>query len=141
MKIAPIFSENLLSHYISDFRLSSVTDIRGITLLITGLVKELESGKLESLKEEEIKSRFVNTFFGDILGFNYGNSNKWQLREEKKSVTDGTKPDVALGYFFSDETKDDVRAVIEIKDATTDLDSPQKRPDKQTPIDQAFGYV
>lgn len=141
MKIAPIFSDNLLSHYISDFRLSSVTDIRGITLLITGLVKELESGKLESLKEEEIKSRFVNTFFGDILGFNYGNSNKWQLREEKKSVTDGTKPDVALGYFFLDETKDDVRAVIEIKDATTDLDSPQKRPDKQTPIDQAFGYV
>jgi hypothetical protein len=141
MKLIQIFSDNLLSHYTSDFRLSSVTDIRGITLLIKGLVEELESGKIESLKEEEIKPRFVNMFFGDILGFNYGNSNKWQLRDEKKSVVDGTKPDAALGYFFVDATNDDVRAVIEIKDANTDLDDKQSRPDKQTPVDQAFGYA
>lgn len=141
MTLTPIFSDNLLSHYTSDFRLSSVTDIRGITLLIKGLVEELESGKIESLKEEEIKPRFINTFFGDILGFNYGNSNKWQLRDEKKSVVDGTKPDAALGYFFVDAANDDVRAVIEIKDAKTDLDEKQSRSDKQTPVEQAFGYV
>ncbi|WP_445748865.1 hypothetical protein [Polaribacter sp.] len=137
----PIFSDNLLSHYISDFRLSSVTNIRRITLLIKGLVEELESGKIISSKEEEIKSRFLNYFFGDILGFNYGNSRKWQLREEKKSVVDGTKPDAALGYFFVDYTCDDVRAVIEIKSANIDLDEKQSRPDKQTPVDQAFGYA
>src|SRR5690606_22854841 len=122
----------------SDFRLSSVTDIRRITLLIKALVEELDSGKIISSKEEEIKSRFVNAFFGDILGFNYGNSNKWRLREEKKSVVDGTKPDAALGYFFVDAANDDVRAVIEIKDAKTDLDVKQSRPDKQTPVEQAF---
>lgn len=137
----PIFTDNILSHYTSDFKLSSVSDIRGITLLIKALVEELESGKIESLKEEEIKPRFINTFFGDILGFNYGNSNKWQLRDEKKSVVDGTKPDAALGYFFVDSSNDDVRAVIEIKDAKTDLDEKQSRPGKQTPVEQAFGYV
>ena len=140
MKLIPIFSDNLLSHYISDFRLSSVTDIRGITLLLKGLIEELEAGKIEKLKEEEIKPRFINTFFGDILGFNYGNSNKWQLKDEKKSVVDGTKPDAALGYFFVDAANDDVRVVIEIKDAKTDLDKIQARSNKQTAVDQAFGY-
>lgn len=141
MALKSLFSDNLLSHYSSDFRLSNVTDIRGITLIVKGLVEELESGKIESLKEEEIKPRFINSFFGDILGFNYGNSNKWQLRDEKKSVVDGTKPDAALGYFFVDAANDDVRAVIEIKDAKTDLDEKQSRPDKQTPVEQAFSYV
>lgn len=138
----PIFSSNLLSHYLSEFRLSSITDIRGITLSIKGLIAELESGKFDSLKEEEIKSRFVTTFFGDILGFNYGNSNKWLLREEPKSVVDGTKPDAALGYFYQNKSKDIVRAVIEMKDALTNLDEKQNRTgNNQTSIDQAFGYV
>lgn len=141
MKLAQIFSENFLSHYISEFKLSGITDIRGITLLIKALVEELESGKIEKLKEEEVKPRFINTFFGDILGFNYGNSNKWQLKDEKKSVVDGTKPDAALGYFFVDDKNDDVRAVIEVKDAKTDLDKIQSRPDKQTTVEQAFGYA
>jgi len=141
MKVEPIFSDNFLSHYLPDFRASSVTDIRGITLLIKSLVDELESGKIASMKEEEFKPRFSNAFFGDILGFNYGNSNKWQLREEKKSVVDGTKSDAALGYFFMEKAKDDVRAVIEIKDAKTDLDEKQNRTNKQTPVEQAFGYA
>lgn len=141
MTLKPIFSENLLSHYLSDFILSSVTDIRRKSLLIKSLANELESGKFESLKEEEIKPRFINTFFGNILGFNYGNSNEWQLRDEKKSGVDGTKPDAALGYFFIDNSKDDVRAIIEIKDANTDLDTKQKRPYQQSAVEQAFGYV
>jgi hypothetical protein len=141
MKTKPIFTDNFLTHYLSNFRASNVSDIREIILLIQSLINELETGKLESLKEEEIKSRFVTTFFGDVLGFNYGNSNKWQLREEIKSVVDGKKPDAALGYFFIDKTKNDVRAVIEIKDAKTDLDEKQKRVNSQTPVEQAFGYA
>ncbi len=142
MNPTSIFSENLLSHYTPDFRLSCVTDIRGITVLVKGLIDELESGKIDNAKEEELKPRFINTFFGDILGFNYGNPSKWQLRDEKKSVVDATKSDAVLGYFFVDSSRDDVRAVIEIKDAKTKLDEKQKnRSDKQTPIEQAFGYA
>ncbi|MDR6300633.1 hypothetical protein [Mesonia maritima] len=93
------------------------------------------------MKEEEIKSRFLTEFFGDVLGFNYGNSLFWTLREEKKSKTDGKKVDGALGYFYKDKIKDDVRAVIEIKDANTHLDNNQKRKDSRSPINQAFDYA
>jgi hypothetical protein len=71
MVLKPIFSDNLLSHYLTNFQLSGVNNVREITLLIKELVGEFESWKLESLKEEEIKGRFINTFFGDILDFNY----------------------------------------------------------------------
>jgi hypothetical protein len=141
MPPAPIFSANFLALYLPDLKLSSVTDIRKKTLILQDLITELHSGKIGSLKEEEFKSRFINSIFGDVLGFNYGNSKRWQLREEKKSVVDGTKADAALGYFYQDKEQDDVRVVIEIKDANTDLDSAQNRPDKQSPVEQAFSYV
>lgn len=141
MKFSRLFPDAFLSSYLSDFKLSEITNIRKIRQLIGALIKELESGKLDSLKEEEFKSRFISTFFGDILGFNYGNFTKWFLREERKSTTNGTKPDGALGYFYIDKEMDKVRAVIEIKDATTDLDIKQKRADSKTPVDQAFGYA
>ena len=137
-----IFSENLLLHKMSDFRLSSITNIRETFIKITELTEELKSGKIAEQKEEAIKSRFITAFFGDILGFNYGNSNKWQLKEEKKSKTDGSKPDACLGYFFIDDSNDKVRALIEIKDANTNLDIKQNRKGKQqTPVEQAFEYV
>ena len=141
MKAEPLFTDNFLSQYLSEFRASSVTDIRGITQIIKSYIQELESGKLETLKEEEVKSRFINNFFGDVLGFNYGNSNEWQLREETKSKVDGKKADAALGYFYSEKRNNDVRVVIEMKDASTDLDTPQNRKGNQTPVEQAFSYV
>lgn len=141
MSMQLLFSKNFLSHIINDFKLSDVPNIRRITLEIKILIEELETGKFESLKEEEVKSRYINTFFGDILGFNGVNPDKWLLREEKKSTVDGTKPDAVLGYFFREKEKDKVKAVIELKDAGTELDTEQKRPGKQTAVDQAFEYV
>lgn len=141
MTLKPLFSDSFLATYLLDFRLSSVTGIREIQIKIEGLILELNSGKFDTLKEEEIKSRFVDVFFGDVLGFNYGNSNKWLLREEKKTLIDGTKVDAALGYFYKDNEQDDVRAIIEIKDSNTDLDISQNRPGKLTSIEQAFRYA
>lgn len=137
----PIFSESFLSNYLYDFSLSTIPNIRKIKIVLKSLIEELKSGKFESLKEEEIKSRFVTSFFGDVLGFNYGNSNQWMLREEKKSEINGTKPDAVLGYFFDEKDKDDVRVVIEIKDAKTGLDENQKRYKNFTPVEQAFNYA
>ena len=135
MATSPIFTDNFLSHCLPDFKLTSVTNIRGITLMIKFLIEEFESGKIKAMKEEEFKPRFITTFFGDILGFNYENSLKWHLKNEKKSVVDATKADSTLGYFFVDSAKDSVRAVIEIKDANTLLDEKQRRSGNQTPIE------
>lgn len=137
----PLFTQNFLSHYLPEFRLSNVPNIRLARNIIEGLIKELKSGKIESLKEEEFMSRFLNEFFGNVLGFNYGNSNFWTLSEEVKTKVDGTKVDGALGYFFKDKNDSDVRAVIEIKDANTNLDDKQKRKDSKSPVSQAFEYA
>ncbi|MEN5085900.1 hypothetical protein ABE426_05480 [Sphingobacterium faecium] len=137
----PIFSELFLSNYLYDFKLSNIPNIRKIKHHVEFLIKELESGKFSSLKEEAIKSRFVTTFFGDILNFNYGNAHTWMLREEKKSITDATKPDAVLGYFFIDQKGDDVRGVIEMKDANTDLDEKQKRQKSISAVEQGFSYA
>jgi hypothetical protein len=136
-----LISENYLSHYLEEFMISSIPSYKKIVSNIKSLIDEYKSGKIESLKEEEFKSRFLLVLFGDILGFNYGNSNEWLLREEKKSVVDGKKPDGALGFFYIDSTRDSVYAVIEIKDANTAIDSPQKRKNNQTPVEQAFSYA
>lgn len=135
-----LFPQNTLSDYIDDFRLSSVSNIRHIRYSIEGLVSEYKTGKINSLKEEEFKSRFLIEFFGNILGFNCGYSEMWLLREEKKTKVDGTKPDGALGYFFADKNLDDVRAIIEIKDSNTSLDEKQKRKNPKSAVEQAFEY-
>lgn len=136
----PLFTQNFLSHYLINFKLSNVPNIRFIRNTIKNLIIELDSGRLVSLKEEEFKSRFLCEFFGDILGFNYGNSNFWTLAEEVKTKVDGTKADGALGYFYKDKNVNDVRAVIEIKDINTELDKKQNRKDAKSPISQAFEY-
>lgn len=136
-----IFSNELLQDYYSNFKSSNVPNFMHKKSIVENWIDELKSGKLNSLKEEEVKSRFINNLFGDVLDFNYGNSNYWSLREEAKTKSDGTKPDAALGYFTQDKKKDDVRVVIEIKDAATDLDKKQKREGNKSPVDQAFEYA
>ena len=135
-----LFDEGFLEAEMDGFRASSIVGIRKITNEINDWVSKLDSGRLQNTKEESIKSQFVTSFFGDILGYNYGNANYWQLEEEKKSVSDGTKPDCALGYFTKENSK--VLVVIECKDANHDLDKKQTRTtDKRTPVEQAFSYV
>nr|WP_315221568.1 type IIL restriction-modification enzyme MmeI [uncultured Flavobacterium sp.] len=141
MNMQPLFTEDFLSNYIPDFKLTNVPNIRLGRYIIDSLTNELRSGKIENAKEEEFKSRFLNEFFGDILGFNYGNSNHWTIREEAKTNLDGTKPDGVLGFFSKHKDNNDVRAVIEIKDAGTDLDKKQKRADSKSAVAQAFEYA
>lgn len=128
---------------LANFRISDAIDLSVQTEIIAKYVKALESGKIERTKEEAIQADFMNKFFGDILGYDYNGPTAWNLEKEYKVLTDGTKADGALG-FFAIEAKtvaSDVRAVIELKDAMTDLDKPQNRlSDRRTPVDQAFSY-
>lgn len=140
-RFTPLFSAPLLARHMLSFKLSSVPHINRIHLELKILIGEWKSGKLASLKEEEVKSRFITTFFGDVLGFSYSGAEKWHIREEKKSTVDGTKPDAVLGYVSAEKGQDQVRVVIEIKDAQTDLDESQRRANNQSPVEQAFGYV
>ncbi|MDP1620878.1 MAG: N-6 DNA methylase [Bacteroidales bacterium] len=138
-----IFEDKYFKQRLDKFHLDDITNIETKRKTITNYIKSLESGRVEKTKEEAIQADFLNNFFGDVLGYEYKDPQKWNLEKEHKSRTDTTKADGALGFFaMSDsEIKSDVRAVIELKDALTDLDKPQHRlNDKRTPVEQAFSY-
>ena len=141
MKTQPIFPLSFLELYLQDFKLAEITNVQTILVKIKELIDELKAGKFDSLKEEELKSRFVLTFFGDILGFPSNSPDKWLSREEKKVSVGGRKADAVLGFFYKNKQNDIARAVIEIKDATTDLDKKQNRENDVTTIEQAFSYA
>lgn len=109
----------------------------------------IRSGKIIKAKEEQLQADFLNTIFGQVLEYAYEGALQWNLQKEHKSGTDATKADGALGYFSMHNSSSatgalqaDVRAVIELKDARTDLDKPQNRKnDKRTPVSQAFDYA
>ncbi len=113
--------------------------------IIKNWQESIISGKVLNSKEEEIKPFFLTQIFGDVLGYEYKNSENWNLRLENKSEFDSSRADAALGFFKiieQQELKKDVRVVIEIKDAKTTLDKPQNRPDfKGSAIEQCFMYA
>lgn len=138
-----IFGDKNYKQKLANFSIDDIFELKAKTEIISKYIKSLESGRIERTKEEAIQADFLNRFFGDILGYDYNDPNLWNLEKEYKSVTDGTKADGALGFFAMDgkNIDADVRAVVELKDALTDLDKPQNRQaDKRTPVEQAFSY-
>lgn len=99
----------------------------------------LRHSNLVKTKEESIQGDFLNKIFTLVLGYNDRiGRNLWNIQQEQKTKMDGTKADGSLGFFT--ESIQDVRVVIELKDAKTDLDKKQKRENNQTPVEQAFSY-
>ena len=110
--------------------------------IISRWVQSLQSGKLDNIKETSIDQKFLDDFFVSVLGYQgvIGDSEAWNMIPQQKMKVTTNRADGALGYFSNEQ--EDIRAVIELKDANTDLDSPQhRRNDKRTPAQQAFGYV
>lgn len=110
--------------------------------IIANWQKAIANGKVQKSKEEQIKSEFLDKFFGQVLGYSYeSHEAEWNLEKEFKSITDNKKPDAALG-FFNQKDKADVRCVIEVKGALNNLDKKQNRVDfTGSLVDQAFAYV
>ncbi|HEX8326555.1 MAG TPA: hypothetical protein VF629_03360 [Hymenobacter sp.] len=59
----------------------------------------IASGYVTTQKEEALQAEFLNLMFGQALGYEFERPNFRQLRLEKKTNVDGTKPDGALGQF------------------------------------------
>ena len=102
---------------------------------------EIDTKSIYAKKEEQLQSDFLNDIFGKVLGYAYERGlDELNLEKEYKSKTDGTKPDGVLGYLTAENK--DIRVVIELKDAYTNLDHKQNRKnDNRTPVEQAFSYV
>ncbi len=139
----PIFKKDILDAHLNLFSLRKIDGFDSKKEILNDWFLRFKSGKLERENETSIGADFINDIFGDILGYNYRNPNEWNLEKELKTVVDGKKPDGAIGYFnLNEELNKGVQGIIELKDANTDLDKAQKRPnDKRTPVEQAFSYA
>lgn len=106
-------------------------------------INMLEAGVLDKTKEEQLQGEFISDIFSKVLnarnitdGFE-----EWNLERETKTLLDGQKADGTLG-FFNNNGKKDIRALIELKGASINLDTRQKRiGDTRSPVEQAFGYA
>lgn len=127
---------------LNHFSLTSIPGIDAKRKIIERWIAELHSGRISQSKEEEIKPRFLDQLFGDVLGYSFNGANSWNGRPEFKSLVDATKADAALGFFVLTQTGvvNEVMVVVEIKDFSTDLDN-DKNSKQQTAIDQAFSYA
>ncbi len=143
MRKKSIFEKAFLDAYLAHFKLSTIDGLETKREMLNDWFQAYKSGKLPSQNETSIGADFINDIFGDILGYNYRNPRNWNLEKELKTLTDGKKPDGVLGYFnLNEESSKGVHAIIELKDANTNLDAAQKRQNnKQTPIEQAFSYA
>lgn len=102
-----------------------------------------EIGTLYTSKEEALQGEFLLNIFSNLLNAVNVTDGKdeWNLERETKTEIDGQKADGVLGFFDNKGNKD-VRAVIELKGPTINLDSKLSK-DKyaRTPVEQAFGYA
>ena len=136
-----IFPPKSIKQRLDSFKLDDYADMRQKREKILEWQNAIKNGNVKQSKEESLQSDFLNHFFGDVLGYIYSRgADEYNLEKEEKAITDSTKADGALGYFSLGSH--DTRAVIELKDASTDLDNPQNRKnDKRSPVEQAFSYA
>lgn len=136
-----IFSKkDFRSEVIQQF-ITQIPDLEQKKKVIKEWQAAIESGKIYQLSETQQDISFIHQIFGEVLGYDYQNSQKWNIEIKPKTDTDSTKPDAVLGYFGT-ENKRVSCAVIELKSATQHLDKIQHRKDfKGSAVEQAFRYA
>lgn len=141
MEHKSIFNKRILDNKLNHMQLEDIPNWVDKIKIIHNWKTSIESHDLNRTKEKSLQGIFFVHFIEKILGYTgiVGKS-KWTFIQEQKTEVDGTIPDGVIG-FFNAKNKD-VRVVIELKDALTNLDEKQKnRDNKQSPVEQAFSYT
>ena len=97
------------------------------------------SGKLEKMKETAIEGEFCTEVFGDALGYDFFADNKERWNFQPKYFVNGGQADAAIGNFDVTRKKPQVRAVIELKGPTTNVD--KDRVQGRTAVQQCWDYL
>ena len=94
--------------------------------------------------EKPHQGKFLADLFGTILGYRQfvDAPDAYELKAESASseTAGGKTPDATLGRYGVGQSGRTV-AVVELKAPGADLDAPQRRAARLTPVEQAFGYV
>ncbi|MDY0091939.1 MAG: N-6 DNA methylase [Candidatus Vecturithrix sp.] len=142
MKMPPLFQPKVLQNALARFDVAQIPDVAQKREILAQWKHTIDSGKLKQAGEVALHGEFLGDLFGSVLGYTRltGGQEEWNLALEQKTLLDATKADGALGFFTQGKT--DIRAIIELKSATADLDAKQSKGyQKQTPVEQAFGYA
>ncbi|NIN47062.1 MAG: N-6 DNA methylase [Candidatus Aminicenantes bacterium] len=132
----------MLKSVMETFDFNQIKNLEEKQHILLNWKQVLESQSLKGLGEISIHGDFLIDIFSNVLGYKRvtENQEEWNLVHEKKTFTDASKADGALGFFTPDS--DDIRVVIELKSLRTDLDARQQRQyGKISPVEQAFSYA
>ncbi|MDR1687663.1 MAG: N-6 DNA methylase [Clostridiales bacterium] len=136
-----LFNRKILNKYLSAYSSEQILDYACKRSEIARWKRSIEEGDLLKTKERTVQGKFLVNVFEKILGYEtiVSGSAEYNQEAEYTSKLDGTQADGALGFFTAKSKT--VRAVIELKDAKTNLDKKQQRSNHLTPVEQAFNYA
>lgn len=134
-----LIPEDILKSYLNKFDLINFQQYDSIKKAISIFTKEYASGKNKYLNESQYRREFLNLLFSEILGYKQHNEQRWNIQDETCTRFDKTRGDAVLGYFYTDDTKNSVHAVIELKGYNIDLNEKQKK--KISAVEQGFLYA
>lgn len=133
----PIFIPALLKKEADDQRLKGPDQERAYEIICKWADIE-SSGKLDQMKETSIEGEFCKEVFSDALGYILFADNKENWNFQQKYFVNGGHADAAIGIFGSHK-KPQVRAVIELKGPTVNVD--KDRFNGRTPVQQCWDYL
>ncbi|MBR5640640.1 MAG: N-6 DNA methylase [Firmicutes bacterium] len=139
-----MFNKRLIDNRMQHFTRNDVPDFESKWTRIKKWKKSCDVGNLEKTKETQIQGLFMSQIFDEVLGYDTATSTDtdvYNQKQELNSTLDNTEADGGLGFFSDISNIRDVRAVIELKDATTNLDKKQSRVRNLTPVEQGFTYA
>jgi len=97
-----------------------------------------KSGALAKKNEQTLKPEFLTQVFGQALGFKLLSEGKDSWNLEPEYSVNGGSADAAIGYF-SAPGQEQVRALVEIKGPTANLD--KDRVNGRTAVQQCWDYL
>jgi hypothetical protein len=130
--IKPLFHEKTLNRAMKGFTFPA--DLEARCQVIQPWIDTLHSGVLDLVKEVSLHGKFLESVFGQILGYTNvieGVGKVWTLHAETTISHGGGSADGAIGFFSAAESvrgavhlKGHIVAPIELKGAGNNLDRP-----------------
>lgn len=138
-----IFKERFINSRLAHFTRNNIPDFDAKYKEICKWCNATADQYLDRTKETAVQGAFMTRLFNQVFGYLeiVDDGECYHQEREFKTILDTTEADGALGFFYKDTGKKDVRVVIELKDARTPLDKKQNRSNHLTPVEQAFSYA
>lgn len=142
--IDKIFKDRLIQKYLSKFSKDDIPNYDEKFKIMKRWYNASAEQYLDRTKETQIQGTFMTQVFESVLGYatvTGTDADVYNQKQEYRSVLDTSEADGGLGFFSKSTSSEEIRVVIELKDARKPLDKKQNRSSHLTPVEQAFSYA